>query len=186
MRALPPALALALLLQPSLALAHGLHDSRTFLGGAAHPLSGADHVLAMVAVGLLAAQTGGRALWAMPLGFVVAMLAGGALGASAPGLPVIEPMILASVIVLGALIAMSVRLPPGLALSLIALFGAAHGWAHGAEGPQTGQAFFAAGFALVTALLHLSGIALGRGLGAVALRGAGAGAALAGLALAVA
>ena len=182
MRTLP--LALALLALPSVALAHGLHDSGTMLSGLAHPIRGADHVLAMLAVGLLAAQTGGRALWAMPVSFVLAMLAGGAMGAAGVGFPAVEPMILASVMLLGALVALAARVPLTAALPLIAVFGAAHGWAHGAEGPQTGLILYAAGFALTTAALHLAGIGLARGLPALALRGLGGAAAAAGLALA--
>jgi len=179
-------LSLPLILVPSLALAHGTQDAGTFLAGAAHPIGGADHVLAMVSVGLLAAQAGGRALWAMPASFVGAMLAGGALGFAGLALPAVEPMILASIVILGVLVAMAARLPLAATLPMIALFGVAHGWAHGAEGPASGMVVYAAGFALVTAALHVSGIALGRVLGGWGLRGLGGAAALAGLALAVA
>ena len=179
-------LSLPLILAPTLALAHGTHDAGTFLSGTVHPIGGADHVLAMVAVGLLAAQAGGRALWAMPASFVGAMLAGGALGFAGLALPAVEPMILASVVILGVLVAMAVRLPLTATLPMIALFGVAHGWAHGAEGPASGMAIYAAGFALVTAALHGAGIVLGRGLNGWGQRGLGGAAALAGLALAVA
>lgn len=171
---------------PGAALAHAGHETGSFAAGAFHPLSGADHVLAMVAVGLWAAQTGGRALWAMPAGFVGAMLLGGAMGAGGIAFPAVEPMILASIIILGALVALAGKLPLTAALPLIALFGAAHGWAHGAEGPGSGMLSYALGFGLVTAALHGAGIVLGRGLGALALRGLGGAAALSGLALAVA
>jgi len=174
------------LFAPSLALAHGTHDAGHFLAGAAHPISGADHVLAMVAVGLMAAQAGGRALWAMPTSFVGAMLAGGALGFAGMGFPAVEPLILASILLLGVAVALAVRLPLAITLPVIALFGVAHGWAHGAEGPVSGMAVYALGFALVTAALHGLGIALGRALGALPLRLAGGAAALAGMALAVA
>jgi len=175
-----------LMLAPGAALAHPGHDAGTFLAGAQHPLSGADHVLAMVAVGLWAAQLGGRAAWAMPASFVGAMLLGGAVGAAGLPFPAVEPMILASIVVLGALVALMARLPLVAAAPIVALFGMAHGWAHGAEGPQAGLLAYAAGFALVTAALHGLGLALGRGLGALALRGLGAATAVAGLALAVA
>lgn len=179
-------LSIPLILAPSLALAHGTHDAGTFLSGAAHPIGGADHVLAMVSVGLLAAQAGGRALWAMPVSFVAAMLAGGALGFAGLALPAVEPMILASIVILGVLVAMAARLPLVASLPMIALFGVAHGWAHGTEGPASGMAIYAAGFAWVTAVLHGAGIALGQVLGTRGLRGLGGAAALAGLALAVA
>ena len=179
-------LALLLFSAPSVALAHPAHDAATFLSGAAHPLGGFDHVLAMLAVGLMAAQLGGRALWALPLAFVGTMLAGGALGFAGLALPAVEPAILASVILLGALVAMAARLPLAALVPMVATFGLAHGWAHGAAGPATGLALYAGGFALATALLHGAGIALGRGLTAQAIRGLGGAAAVAGLALAFA
>lgn len=179
-------LSIAAILAPGAALAHAGHETGSFAAGAFHPLSGADHVLAMVAVGLWAAQTGGRALWAMPAGFVGAMLLGGVMGAAGLPFPAVEPMILASIIILGALVALAGKLPLMAALPLIALFGAAHGWAHGAEGPSSGMASYALGFALVTAALHGAGLLLGRALGQLALRGLGGAAAVAGLALAVA
>ncbi len=178
-------LALLTALLPSAALAHAGHGPGSFAAGALHPLGGADHILAMVAVGLLAAQLGGRALWAAPLAFVAAMVLGGLAGAAGLPFPAVEPMILASIIVLGALTAIAAQIPLTAALPLIALFGAAHGWAHGAEGPQQGLALYALGFVLVTGALHAAGIVLGRAFGAQASRGMGATAAVAGLALAV-
>ncbi len=174
-----------LILFPAPVMAHGLHDSGTLIAGALHPVSGADHVVAMLAVGLLAAQMAERSLWLLPTTFVTAMLVGGALGAASMAFPVVEPMILASIIILGALVALAVSPPLPALVGMVALFGIAHGWAHGAEGPATGLVIYAFGFATATALLHLAGIALGRMLPAVALRGLGAGAAVAGLALAV-
>ncbi|MEI4469905.1 HupE/UreJ family protein [Frigidibacter sp. MR17.24] len=168
--------ALAAAVTPTLALAHPGHDAGTIAGsvagGIAHPLGGADHLLAMVAVGLYAAQAhvragataDGRMLWAAPATFVGAMLAGGAIGFAGLALPGVEPAILASVIVLGAVVALAARVPAALALPVIALFGIAHGVAHGAEGPATGLAAYAAGFALATLALHGAGIALGLGL----------------------
>ncbi|MDT8854360.1 HupE/UreJ family protein [Paracoccaceae bacterium Fryx2] len=158
---LSPLLA-ALLLIPGAALAHTGHNAGApFLAGLGHPVGGADHVLAMLAVGLWAAVSGGRALWAMPLAFVAAMLAGGAMGAMGVPLPGVEPVILASVIVLGSAAALALR--PGLvpALAAIALFGVAHGFAHGAEGPGSGLAPYAAGFVLATAALHGAGLGIG-------------------------
>lgn len=174
---------------PSVALAHPGHmaDDGQFIHGLSHPVGGADHLLAMVTLGLLAAQLGGRAIWALPVTFVAVMLAGGAMGAGGMGFPVVEPMILASVVVLGALVAMAARFPMRALLPMVAAFGAAHGWAHGAEGPATGLALYAAGFAMATMALHLGGIAFGRLLSrGLELRVLGGGTALAGLALAVA
>lgn len=179
----------AALLAPTAALAHAGHEAGTFLTGMHHPISGTDHILAMVAVGLWAAQIGGRALWAAPMTFVAAMLIGGALGAAGTPFPAVEPMILASIIILGAVIALAVRLPLSVALPVLALFGAAHGWAHGAEGPQTGMIAYAAGFAVVTAALHgaglLGGIALQRLAGLRITRTLGGLTAAAGVALTI-
>lgn len=173
-----------LLILPAPAMAHGLHDTGTLMSGALHPASGMDHVLAMLAVGLLAAQLKGRAMWALPATFIASMLLGGLVGAEGLPFPAVEPMILASIAILGVLVALAIRLPFPALLAMTATFGAAHGWAHGAEGPATGLAVYAAGFAAATVVLHLAGIALGRGLPALALRGLGAGTAIAGLALA--
>jgi urease accessory protein len=179
-------LTVALMALPTPLLAHGLHDEGTVLAGAMHPLAGADHVLAMVALGLLAAQLAGRSLWALPVSFVGAMLAGGVLGAAGMPFPAVEPMILASTFILGVLVALAVRLPVTALVPLVAVFGLAHGWAHGTEGPASGIGPYVLGFAVSTAFLHLAGIALGRLLPRVALRGLGAAAAIGGLALAVA
>lgn len=175
----------ALIAVPAPALAHGLHDAGTVLAGAMHPVGGVDHVLAMLAVGLLAAQMAGRALWVLPVTFVAAMLAGGVIGATSTPFPAVEPMILASIIILGVLVALAVRLPLPVLIAMTVAFGLAHGWAHGAEGPDTGLAFYTAGFVGATTVLHLAGIAIGRMLPMIALRGLGAGATAAGLALAV-
>lgn len=172
-----------LLLLPAPAMAHGVHDSGTLVAGALHPFSGADHVLAMVAVGVLAAQMTGRAVWALPAAFVGSMLVGGVVGTEGLPFPAAEPMILASIVILGALVALAAQLPLPALFAMTAAFGLAHGWAHGAEGPAVGLALYSTGFVLGTALLHLVGIALGRGLPALALRGLGAGTAVAGLAL---
>lgn len=174
---------------PGAALAHSGHDAGSvagsFAAGFGHPLGGVDHMLAMVALGLLAAQAGGRALPALPAAFVAAMLAGGAMGATGLPFPAVEPVILASVIILGALVAVAVRPPLAAMLAAAAVFGAAHGWAHGAEAPASSPAPYAAGFAVATAALHGLGILAGRLVPALALRAAGVFAATAGLALAV-
>lgn len=177
----------ALGLMPGAALAHsGPHGLGSFGSGVAHPLGGADHLLAMLVLGVLATQIGGRAMWALPSTFVLAMLAGGIAGAAGWVFPAVEPMILASVMVLGAMVAL-VR-QPGLPVLVgaVALFGVAHGWAHGAEGPAQGLVAYSTGFVLATALLHAAGLALGRAAPALALRLTGAGTVLAGLVLAVA
>lgn len=175
-----------LVLLPTGALAHTGHAEGLVFEGILHPLGGLDHALAMVAVGLLAAQSGGRALWGLPVAFVAAMLVGGVAGAAGLAVVAVEPLILASVLLLGVAVALALRLPLGVMLAAVALFGAAHGWAHGAEGPTTGLAAYALGFVTATAALHGAGIALGLLLQGTSVRYAGGAAALAGLALAVA
>lgn len=162
---LPAALLLAALL-PAAAMAHTVAGAGAMPlhAGIMHPLLGADHVLTMIAVGIFAAMSGGRAVWAYPASFVGAMLLGGFLGFQGMALPVIEPTILASVVVLGAAVAFALRPPLGLACVAIGLFGVAHGYAHGLEGPALGGLGYAAGFVVATAGLH----ALGLGLGSLA------------------
>lgn len=169
------------------ALAHSGHGDG-FAAGFSHPISGADHVLAMVAVGLWAALRGGAALYLWPAAFVVAMLAGFGLAQFDFVIPHLEPTIAASVIALGAAVAVGLRGPLWLGAAAIACAGLAHGFAHGTE--VSGAALpFAAGFALTTSLLH--GVGIGAGLLAARLsrpeylRIAGAGVAVGGLALAV-
>ena len=130
--------------------------------GFAHPFYGLDHVLAMVAVGLWASQLGGRALWLLPLTFPVVMAAGAALGLSGVALPWVETGIAASVMVLGAAVALTLR--PSLAVSvpLIGLFALLHGFAHGVELPAQASALaYGAGFVAATLMLHLAGLAIG-------------------------
>ena len=157
-------LVIAMMVLATPALAHTGHtEVATFRDGLLHPLLGLDHVLAMVAVGLWAGIVGGRALLAWPASFVIAMVAGGVLGTALPGLPLIEPGIALSVVVLGALVAFGWRLPTMVGVALCAAFGMMHGYAHGAE-LSSGQslALYGAGFALATAALHGTGIALAR------------------------
>lgn len=174
-----------LLLFPTAALAHPGHLGAhvPFTEGWMHPIGGIDHILAMVAVGLWAATaTDKRGLWALPLTFMAAMVFGGFLGADGVALPAVEPVILASSVILGLVVALALRPGLGFALPVVALFGMMHGHAHGAEGPAGGLAAYAAGFVLATGALHLAGIGLGR-LGLTRLLGAAT--AAAGVALAV-
>jgi urease accessory protein len=152
-----------LLLFPALAQAHivggpfaGLAD------GLAHPITGLDHLAAMVAIGLWAAQMGGRAMWLVPAAFAAVMALGGVLGAAGVGLPLVEPAIMASVLLFGLLIAAAIRLPlvtSGLIAGGFALF---HGHAHGAELPASASsAVFGAGFLATTIGLLIAGAAAG-------------------------
>ncbi len=185
------ALILAATLAASPALAHPGHEAASFASGLAHPFSGLDHMLAMIAVGLWASQRGGNALWAWPTAFVAAMLAGYGLGVVVPGAPLIEPLIMASVVVVGAVTAANARVPVAAGLALIAAFGLAHGYAHGSEAPAGGlQVAFPLAFALSTLALHLSGLGLGAAVRTIRrpalIRMMGAGTAIGGLLLAVA
>lgn len=165
------AIALALLLVPALAHAHttGLvhmhNDGGPMNGlfqGLSHPLHGLDHLLAMIAVGLWAAQMGGRSVWAVPASFVGIMALGGVLGMMGVQLPMVETGIMTSVLLLGLLIAFAVRLPLWASMSVVGFFALFHGFAHGAEMPsQSSGLLYAAGFIVATSLLHLGGIGLG-------------------------
>lgn len=158
----------------------------SMMAGLSHPLFGTDHILAMVAVGLWAAMIGGRALWIVPAAFVGTMAAGFALAVSGVDLPFVEPAILASVIALGLLVAMAVKLPVAASAAIVGIFALFHGHAHGGELGTAGALQFGIGFMIATALLHAAGIGLGLGLnrfGPVVSRLLGAGTAVAGMAL---
>ncbi len=168
-RCLTRALVAAVSLVPTAALAHtGIGDVHGFVHGLVHPLGGLDHVLAMVTVGIFAWQLGGRALWLVPATFVLVMAAAGALGLYGIAVPFVEFGIAASVIVLGAVVALGVKAPLAAAMGVVGLFAVFHGHAHGTEMPvDAAGASYAAGFMLATALLHLGGIALGVVIGRV-------------------
>jgi urease accessory protein len=159
MRAL---IALALLmLTPTLAFAHtGVGDASGFMHGFEHPIGGLDHVLAMVAVGVLAAVLGGRALWLVPASFVGMMLVGFGLGAAGAEVPFAELAIAVSSIAIGAAAAWGKGVPVIAAMALAGGFAVFHGFAHGAEMPVDADGFgYAVGFVLATAGLHALGIA---------------------------
>ncbi len=160
----------ALLLVPTFAHAHvGVGPTHGFLPGVAHPFSGLDHLCAMMAVGLWAAQRGGRALWAIPLSFLSVMVLGAALGMAGVSIPFVEQGIIASVLLLGVLVAASVRLPVVASAILVGLFALFHGHAHGTEMPVTASGFaYGAGFLAATTLLHAAGLGLGMTLQRVA------------------
>jgi urease accessory protein len=147
---------------------HGSHFS--LADGALHPLSGVDHLAAMIAVGLWAALAGGKRIWIWPTAFVGMMLVGGLLGHAGVVFPSVEPVIAASVIVLGLAVAFGVQAPVMPGAVLIGLFAVFHGHAHGAEAPAAGWLGYAAGFAASTAALHLVGIGIGLGLSRFANR----------------
>ncbi|WP_028745656.1 HupE/UreJ family protein [Rhizobium mesoamericanum] len=182
----------ACLLAPSLAFAHTrVGQTIGFVHGFAHPVLGLDHVLAMVLVGVLAGQLGGRALWLVPTTFVSVMAAAGALGMMGVSVPFVEAGIASSVIVLGAVVGLGIRAPVAVAAGLVGLFAVFHGHAHGSEIPLAADGItYAAGFMLASAALHVVGIALGRLVSKVSepkratvMRSAGGLAAVAGIGL---
>ena len=130
-----------------------------FITGLAHPFMGLDHLLAMIAVGIWAAQTGGNAVWRLPLSFIVMMTVAALISASGFSLPVLEPLIAGSVVLLGLMIVFAVRLPVKLSILLVGVFAVFHGYAHGQEMPQASSVIlYGGGFVLATTLLHLIGI----------------------------
>ncbi|WP_336081669.1 HupE/UreJ family protein [Thalassospira sp. CH_XMU1448-2] len=145
------------------ALAHtGAGTVSGFASGFGHPVGGLDHLLAMVAVGILASQQGGKSIWLLPLSFVAMMIVGGILGAASVALPLVELGIVGSVIVLGAVIGLGKHLPTGAAMALVGLFAVFHGHAHGTEMPTTASGVeYGVGFALATVALHAVGLGLG-------------------------
>ncbi|MDF0696600.1 HupE/UreJ family protein [Rhizobium sp. MC63] len=183
-------LAVAVAALPAVASAHpAVGDAAGFSHGFAHPMSGLDHVLAMVMVGVVAFQLGGRAIWLLPVTFILMMAFGGVLGAAGVDLPFVETGIALSVVTLGGMIAINVRAPLAAALGMAGLFAIVHGHAHGAEMPDDAAgAAYAAGFIVATGLLHGAGLALGYVIGRVgerqgvlAMRAAGGVAAISGL-----
>lgn len=178
-------------LSPTAAMAHtGVGAAGGFAHGFWHPITGLDHVLAMVLVGVLAWQLGGRALWLVPATFVLVMAVGGVLGITGLALPLVELGIALSVVVLGAAVAFGLRAPVAVAMSIAGVFAIFHGYAHGAEMPAAASGLaYGIGFMIATAALHLCGLGLGYLVGAagdryaVAVRSAGGLAAIAGIAI---
>jgi len=150
-----------------------------FLAGFAHPLSGTDHLLAMVSVGLWGAFLGRPLVHVLPVVFPAMMVGGAMLGMFGAPLPPVESGIALSVLVLGACIALAWRAPAWLAVAVVALFALFHGYAHGRELPAAADPVgYSSGFVLATGLLHAVGIALGllcaRPVGRRLARGLGA------------
>lgn len=158
----PLLLAVLALIFPSIAHAHvGIGHTSGVIHGFSHPLMGLDHVCAMVAVGLWAAQCGGRSLWLVPLTFVSVMALGAFLGMAGVSIPFVEEWIIVSLLVLGVLIATAAKLPLPTSVLIIGLFAIFHGHAHGAEMAQTLSGYsYGTGFLLATAMLHAVGIFL--------------------------
>jgi urease accessory protein len=133
-----------------------------FMAGYLHPLTGLDHLLAMVAVGIWGATLGAPLIWALPVAFPFMMVVGGVLAIFGVPLPYVELGVALSVLVLGTAIALRWKAPLPAAVAIVAFFGLLHGYAHGSELPgSAAPAAYAAGFVISTGLLHLAGIALG-------------------------
>lgn len=178
----------ALLAWPILASAHiGQGDiGGGFIAGVAHPVFGLDHVVAMVAVGIWGAQLGAPAILALPVTFPLVMACGGVLGGLGVPIPGIEIGIAASAIVLGGMILFAARPPLWIAAVIVGVFAIFHGYAHGAELPESANAIsYAVGFVVATGTLHALGILIGVvnrwRRGAQALRAGGAAIAACGL-----
>lgn len=166
-------------LMPSSASAHIVPGEAVgFASGFLHPISGADHIIAMVAVGLWGAQLGKPAIWLLPVTFPLIMAVGGFLGLIGFPLPGSEIAIALSGVCLGAAVLLELRPPLWAAAALVGVFGLFHGYAHGSELPPGQNALlYSLGFVIATGLLHATGIAIGTvhrwGWGRIALRALG-------------
>ncbi|MEO7277365.1 MAG: HupE/UreJ family protein [Sphingomicrobium sp.] len=153
---------------PTAAWAHmGTGLAGGFVSGFSHPLSGADHMLAMISVGLWGAYLGRPLVIALPVIFPNMMAIGAGIGMAGVPLPPVELGIALSVLTLGLMILFAVRAPVWAACAVVAMFGLFHGYSHGVELPSAADPIgYATGFVLCTGLLHVAGIALGslRGL----------------------
>ena len=130
-----------------------------FVSGFAHPLHGADHLVAMLAVGIWGALAGGRALRIWPIAFVATMLVGFASAAAGLAVPFVGPAILSSIVVLGLLVAFAAEARLWLGAAIIALFAFFHGHVHGTEAASASLVAYASGLAVATGGLHAAGIA---------------------------
>ena len=178
---------IAAALAPAIAFAHEeTGQAAGFLAGLLHPVTGIDHVLAMISVGLWGAVLGPPAIWVLPVAFPLVMALGGLMGLLGIPLPGVEIGIALSAIVLGTMVLTEARPPIWLAALIVAVFAVFHGHAHGRELPEgTSALLYSLGFVIATGLLHAVGILLGAAYrwpaGRRGLRVAGAGVALAGI-----
>lgn len=177
----------AFLLCPATAFAHQEGGQALgLLSGLRHPVSGLDHVLAMIAVGLWGAQLGAPAIWLLPVAFPMVMALGGAMGLLGLSIPGVEIGIAISAIALGAMVLLEARPPLPAALLIVGFFAVFHGHAHGTELPEGASGLlYSVGFVVATGCLHGVGIAIGTihrwPQGRLALRVGGALVSLAGL-----
>lgn len=155
--------ALSLLVHSASAMAHSEHGvANGFVAGMSHPVSGLDHVLAMVAVGLWGAQLGKPANWLLPVAFPAVMAGGGLLGLLNIPLPGVEIGIALSAVLLGFAVMSALRPPIAVSTGLVAVFALFHGHAHGTELPLGADGLrYSLGFVIATGLLHVCGISIG-------------------------
>jgi urease accessory protein len=147
---------------PLISHAHSGESASGFYAGLFHPVLGYDHLLAMVCVGILSAQMGGRAVWSVPVVFVCVMAVGGIIGMFNVFLPIVEIGIVLSVFVLGMAIAAEKKLSLPMNHFVVALFAIFHGHAHGTEMPLwSDPGMYALGFIISTSILHLIGVLIG-------------------------
>ncbi len=172
---------------PTVAFAHtGAGETSGLLLGLGHPFAGLDHIIAMVAVGVLAVVVGGPARWLLPLSFIAMMVVGFLLGRGGIDVPLVEFGIALSGIAIGGAAAMGRQIPTAVAMALVGVFAVFHGHAHGSEmSPDASGLQYALGFVVATALLHLAGIGGAIGIGQLAGRYGGAAARVAGGTLAL-
>ncbi|MDC7788860.1 HupE/UreJ family protein [Rhodoplanes sp. TEM] len=158
-----PLAALLSLIPLAPALAHtGSGVAVGLQSGLLHPITGPDHLVAMVAVGLWGAQLGAPAIWVLPITFPLVMAIGGLIGLAGVPLPLVEPVVALSGLALGLLIALHVRPPLWVAAVVVGVFAIFHGYAHGRELPGAADpTAYAVGFVVATGLLHLVGILIG-------------------------
>jgi len=149
------------LMLPSLSYAHQATGGG-FIAGLSHPVLGFDHLLAMLSVGVLSAQMGGKSLWSVPVAFVSIMLVGGILGLNGVPLISVEMGISVSVLALGIALAVEKKLAPILAMAFVGFFAVFHGYAHGIEMPHLANpTLYALGFIIGTASIHITGVLVG-------------------------
>ncbi len=155
-------LALLLLLPLASLQAHEISGGGGYASGFSHPVLGLDHLLAMISVGILSAQLGGKAIWTVPSTFVAIMLIGGILGMNGIPLFTVETGIAFSVLALGVSMAADRKIPMSFAMLFVAFFAIFHGHAHGTEMPQVAKPWaYALGFVSGTAVIHISGVVFG-------------------------
>lgn len=162
MNSAPVSFAAVLFLAEPAAAHQGMLAESGFVSGFAHPLGGLDHLLAMFAVGLLAARLGGRAIWLVPGAFVSTMLAGAVAGLAGVAIPGVELGIALSIVAISLPAALAFGMPATVAMAYVGTFALFHGNAHGLEIPASaGAAPYMAGFTVGTALIHAAGVAVG-------------------------